>query len=344
MKKWVKTVLGLLIFFLTVAFSVSVSMLIFSYVNYKSQGDLTTIAIVMLLVIIFLTVLFSVIDAFRRKFTVSRPVEEILTATEKIASGDFSVRLVPLHKYNKFDDFDLIKENINILCEELGKSEMLKSDFISNVSHELKTPISVIQNYSKMLTLSSVSEEDKKNYVKVIVSASKNLSSLVGNILKLNKLENSVINEKQEVRLDELIAETLFSFEDKIENKNLQIITDIEEIQCQINAGYFETIVSNLISNAIKFTPENGTIKIKLNQEEKNVRFAVEDSGIGISAEDGKYIFDKFYQADKSHSGEGNGLGLALVKKVVANLGGEISAESTLGKGSVFTVVIKNVL
>lgn len=344
MKKWVKNVLGVLIFFLTVAFSVSVAMLIFSYVNYKSAGDKTTIAVVMLLVIIFLTVLFSVIDAFRRKFTVSRPVEEILTATEKIASGDFSVRLVPLHKYNKFDDFDLIKENINVLCEELGKSEMLKSDFVSNVSHELKTPISVIQNYSKMLTLSSVSEEDKKNYVKVIVSASKNLSSLVGNILKLNKLENSVINEKQEVRLDEIIAETLFSFEDKIENKNLQIITDIEEIQGQINAGYFEIIVSNLISNAIKFTPENGTIKLKLNKVGENVRFAVEDSGIGISVEDGKYIFDKFYQADKSHSGEGNGLGLALVKKVVENLGGEISAESTLGKGSVFTVVIKNVL
>ena len=177
-----------------------------------------------LLVVLFLSVLCTILDIFRRKLMIDRPVEQILNATEKIALGDFSVRLYPRHGYREYDEYDLIMDNLNVMAETLGRSEMLKTDFISNVSHELKTPIAIMQNYAQLLQREE-NEETRKQYLDILIATSKRLSGLVSNVLKLSKLENERIQaERSLVRLDESIAEAVIALETKIDLLNCVII------------------------------------------------------------------------------------------------------------------------
>ena len=337
--------LSAITFFLLIAATVTVAMFLYHFVNKSSNGDRTVISIALFLCIIFLSALCTVVDLFRTRFTVKRQVERILEATQRIASGDFSVRLYPKHSPEKYTTYDEIMANLNTMAEELGKSEVLKTDFISNVSHELKTPLAVIGNYAKLLAKADLDGETRVKYAKAVEDASKRLNDLVRNILKLNKLENQkVILEKQVFRLDESLAEILLSFEETIEQKNLQIDVSLEEIKVFSVAGYLEIVWSNLISNAIKFTNDGGRVALTLKKDGGNAVVCVKDSGCGISSSEGKRIFDKFYQGDTSHAQEGNGLGLALVKKAIDVLGGEISVQSEEGKGSTFTVVLKDIM
>ena len=272
---------------------------------------------------------------------IERPLKEILKATEKIASGDFSVRLEPKHPYGSYDEYDLIKEYLNIMVADLSKSEILKSDFISNVSHEIKTPVAVIKNYSVLLEKENDLEK-RAQYRRELVRASNRLSNLVGNILKLNKLENQeLIVEKKAFRLDGALEEAIVAFESQIEKKELEIECDLEEISIVSSESHLEIVWNNLISNAIKFTEKGGKVGVSCKWVDGMATVEISDTGCGIDAETGKHIFDKFYQGDTSHSGEGNGLGLALVKKVIDTLGGEISVKSELGKGTTFTVRLK---
>ncbi len=335
--------LGALIFFITTAAIVSVAVLAYAYADSKSGGDKRIAAVVMLLTILFLASVCTVIDIVRRKLTVEKPVDMILDAAEKIASGDFSVKLEPRHRYGSYDEYDAIMENINIMALELGKSEIMKTDFISNVSHEIKTPLAVIQSYASIMKKSDISAEDREAYADTITDASKKLSALVGNILKLNKLENGVIKpEYEKTSIDGLLVEAVLAFEDKIESKNITLNCDFEEVSLITSKGLLEIVFNNLISNAVKFTENGGKIFVSLKAEGDACIVSVSDNGVGISREAGERIFEKFYQSDTSHSAEGNGLGLPLVKKVIDILGGEISVKSEPGKGSTFTVVIKD--
>lgn len=336
------TAWGFFLFFLTNTVAVSMAIWVYSRLEQKGEKYLT-IALVMLLVILFLTVLFTLIDFIRRRAMVERPAEEILSATERIAAGDFSVRLRPLHSYERYNQYDKIMENLNIMAAELGKSEMLKSDFISNVSHELKTPIAIIRNYANLLKNADLDAATREKYAQTLVTASGRLSDLVTNILKLNKLENEkILPEKERFSLTDSLAEAVLTYEDLIEKKGLEIQTDMDEVEIFSMKSYLDIVWNNLISNAIKFTNEGGRVALKLKKEGDNAIVCVEDSGCGIPPETGKHIFDKFYQGDASHAAEGNGLGLAMVKKVIDILGGEISVESEVGKGSTFKVVLKN--
>ncbi len=272
---------------------------------------------------------------------VDSPTEQILNATEKIASGNFDVKLRPNHTYDKFDQYDVIIQNINLMAEELRKNEVLKADFISNVSHEIKTPLSIIQNYATALQNKNLDDATREKYSQILVSTSKKLSNLISNILKLNKLENNGIIDQEEVDLGELLRECILSFESLFERKKLELKCDINDIKIVTSASYLEIVFNNLISNAIKFTEPGGTITISLKQNADHVTVKVGDTGCGIDSETGKHIFDKFFQGDTSHSSEGNGLGLALVKKVIENLGGEIYVESEVGKGSTFTINLR---
>lgn len=336
--------LGVAAFFTLIAAVVTVAMLLFGYVNEKSGGNRTVIAVVMLLVILFLSLLCTVIDVFRRKKTVDKPVEQILDATERIAAGDFSVRLPIKHEYGKYNHYDCIMDNINTMAEALQKSEILKTDFISDVSHELKTPLTVIQSYATLLR-EEKDEQKREKYAAAVAEAAGRLSVLIGNILQLNKLENqSVLPEKTVVQLDEKLAEVILTFEEKIEQKKVELVCDLQEnIHIFTIESYLDIIFNNLVSNAVKFTNEGGRVEVKLKKEDENVVVIVKDTGEGISPEVGARIFDKFYQADTSHAKEGNGLGLALVKRAIDVLGGEISVQSRLGEGSTFTVKIKEV-
>lgn len=333
-------VVGSVLFFLTDAFIVTVAVLVYALVTERTENQ-NIVAAVMFAVILALTLLCTLIDVIRRHFMGDRRAKRILDATDRIASGDFSVRLEIKHSYRHYDEFDYIMENLNRMTGELAKTEILHADFISNVSHELKTPLAVIQSYASSLQDATLDAETRKKYAQTLVSASKRLTDLIMSILKLNKLEHQELKpEFVKIRLDEMLAEAILRYEEQIDDKKLRLECDLEEVVILSSPEYLEIVWNNLLSNAIKFTDEGGTIGVSLRRRGEKVTVRVSDTGCGISQEVGAHIFEKFYQGDTSHAKEGNGLGLALVKKVIDIIGGEISVESEIGKGSIFTVVL----
>lgn len=336
------TVAGFICFLLTISFNVGMGIFVYSLI----EDDPLYIKIIAVIVLIFLSAtICTIIDYIRRKIMIERPLNEILNATKLITKGNFKVRLIPHHSYESLDEFDLIKVNLNKLAEELSKSEILKTDFIANVSHEIKTPLSVIQSYASALKNNNLADDVRKKYLQNLQEACKKLTNLITNILKLNKLENQKIAlEIKKFNLSESITNQILQYEELIDNKEINLECEIEEdIIINSEESYLELIWNNLISNAIKFTEKNGTIKVSLNKQNNYYIIKISDTGCGMDKETGLHIFDKFYQADTSHSKEGNGLGLALVKKVIDILGGTIEVESEIGVGTTFTVTIMEV-
>ena len=232
---------------------------------------------------------------------------------------------------------------INQMAQELSGTETLRTDFIANVSHELKTPLAVMGNYATMLQKPGITEEERCDYAKAISEAARKLAQLITNILKLNKLENQqIFPTPQAFDLSEQLCESLLLFEDAWEAKNLEIETDIQDgVRIQSDPELLSLVWNNLISNAVKFTQPGGTVGVSLKAEEDHITVVVRDTGCGMTPEVGQHIFEKFYQGDTSHATQGNGLGLALVKRVVDILNGEIGVQSIHGKGSTFTVRLK---
>lgn len=335
---------GAVSFFILIAIIMQMAILVYDYIRERTS-NVTWIAILILIEIIILASFCTVFDWIRRKITVDGPTKKILDATEKIAEGDFSTRLEIKHEYGKYNQYDFIMENLNKMATELEKNQVLKTDFISNVSHEIKTPLAVIQNYATLLQDESLDSETRKTYTKTLIGATKRVTDLITNILKLNKLENQEIQEKHEVfDLTEALSESVVEFEPLIEKKNIELNCNFDDAKIYSSKSLLEIVWNNLISNAIKFTPSGGKIDIVLKRENKNVKISVKDTGVGMTSETGAKIFEKFYQGDTSHSTEGNGLGLALVKKVIDILGGEITVQSEVNKGSTFTILLKGVV
>ena len=338
------SIAGAFILFVLIALVMQIAILVYDYIRQRTDNP-ALIAVLILIVIIVLSTFCTVFDWVRRKITVDKPTKKILQATEKIAEGDFTTRLEITHEYNKYNEYDLIMENLNKMAVELQKNEVLKTDFISNVSHEIKTPLAVIQNYATLLQDDTLDSETRKNHTKTLIAASKRITDLITNILKLNKLENQEIQEKHErFNLTEALSESVVEFETIIEKKKLELNCDFDDVNIFSSKSLLEIVWNNLISNAIKFTPENGKIDIILKRKGKDAEIKVADTGCGMTSEVGAKIFEKFYQGDTSHSTQGNGLGLALVKKVIDILGGEISVQSEVNKGSTFTILLKDVV
>ena len=343
-----KTVNNYVVFFLTVAFAVSCCMLLFVNTLADSMGlvftqeNIGSAAKVTFLNVLLLTLLFGTIDHIRRKIMVDRPVKLITQATERIMQGDFSVRVAPMHGAG-MEGFNQIGMAINAMATELAGTETLRTDFIANVSHELKTPLAVMGNYATMLQRPGITEEEKTEYAKAIAEATRKLAQLITNILKLNKLENQqIFPQPKEFDLGEQLCECLLVFEDAWEAKHLEIETDMEEdVRIKSDPELLSLVWNNLISNAVKFTSDGGTIGLSLKTEDDDVVVQVRDTGCGMKPEVGQHIFEKFYQGDTSHATQGNGLGLALVKRVVDILSGEITVQSVHGEGSTFTVRFK---
>ena len=343
-----KTVNNYVVFFLTVGFAVSCCMMLFLNVLADSMGlvfDENNIAVAAKLTfgnVLLITFLFGTADYIRRKATVDRPVRQITQAAEKIMQGDFSARVPPIHGAGT-EGFNEIGKAINAMAAELSGTETLRTDFIANVSHELKTPLAVMANLSTMLQRPGITEEEKNEYAKAISEAARKLAQLITNILKLNKLENQqIFPQPQEFDLGEQLCECLLGFEDAWEAKNLEIETDIEDdVRIKSDPELLSLVWNNLISNAVKFTPDGGTIAVSLKTEDHAVIVQVCDTGCGMKPEVGQHIFEKFYQGDTSHATQGNGLGLALVKRVMDILNGEIGVQSAYGEGSTFTVKFK---
>ena len=231
------------------------------------------------------------------------------------------------------------------MAEELGSVETLRTDFIANVSHEMKTPLAVMQNYGTLLQAHDLSEEKRMEYAKGVTDGARRMADMMTNILKLNRLENQQIYPQiTEFDLGEQICEYLLQFESVWEKADIEIETDIaEDVRVRADAELLGHVWNNLFSNAFKFTPSGGTVTVSLNTTDNYAVVKVQDTGCGMTPEVGAHIFEKFYQGDTSHSVQGNGLGLALVKRVIDIMQGEISVESVVGKGSVFTVKIRRI-
>lgn len=292
--------------------------------------------------VLLLSVLFTAIDALRRKYTVQKPVERIVAGAEKMIQGDFSVRIPRQTSLVLEDPFQDIIDCFNHMAQELQSVETLRTDFIANVSHEMKTPLAVMRNYGTLLQAPDLPEEKRLEYAKGITDGSRRLADMMTNILKLNRLENQKIFPKREsYDLGEQLCQCLLEYETLWEQEDIAIETEIQEgVTIQADQELLSLVWNNLFSNAFKFTPPGGTVSVRLIADSNQAIVQVQDTGCGMSAQVGSHIFEKFYQGDTSHSIQGNGLGLALVKRVVDILQGEISVESTLGEGSTFTVKV----
>ena len=348
LRQVLQTVNNYVVFFLVVGFAVTCCMLLFLNTLAATMGlaftteNIASAAKLTFWNVMLITLLFGTIDYIRRRIMVDRPVRIITEATEKIMQGDFSARIAPMHGAG-MEGFNQIGAAINKMAQELSGTETLRTDFIANVSHELKTPLAVMGNYAAMLQCSGITEAEKKDYARAISEGSRRLAQLITNILKLNKLENQQIFPQTEVfDLGEQLCQCLLGFEDAWEEKKLEIETDIQDdVRIQSDPELLRLVWYNLISNAVKFTSEGGTVSLTLKAEGSSVNVQVRDTGCGMKPETGRHIFEKFYQGDTSHATQGNGLGLALVKRVVDILSGEISVQSIYGQGSTFTVKFK---
>ncbi len=348
-KKILLSLYHYLCFFLFMAFVITCCTMLFVNTMQNSMGiefteeNINTAAKLTFWNVALISFICTIIDAARRKITIDRPVKKIIVAAEQITKGNYDVRVPKLRLSHQANGMDEIAECFNKMAEELSGTETLQTDFIANVSHELKTPLAVMQNYGTLLQSPDLSEEDRLHYAKGVSEACRRLAGLITNILKLNKLENQQIYPTaKDYSLSEQLCECFLAFENVWESKEIEIDTDIEDdIIINADPELLSLVWNNLFSNAFKFTENGGKVSVSLTTEGNFAIVRVSDTGCGITPEVGKHIFDKFYQGDTSHATQGNGLGLALVKRVVDIMQGEISVESVPGEGSTFTVKIR---
>lgn len=331
------------LFFSIIAFVITCTFLLFGSSVSLAEEDVRTFAPAVFFNIFALTVLFVIVDTLRRRFTVDRPTREIQRGLKRLMKGDFDARISVSHVINRENKFQELADSINLLAEELSGVETLRTDFIANVSHEMKTPLAVMQNYGTLLQAPELSDEKRIEYAKSVTEGSRRLAELMTNILKLNRLENQqIFPESHEYNLGEQLCECLLQFETVWESSEIDIETDIaESVTVLADEELLSLVWNNLLSNAFKFTDRGGRVSLTLEADENYATVKVSDTGCGMSAEVGAHIFEKFYQGDTSHATRGNGLGLALVKRVVDILHGEIGVESRQGVGSTFTVKIR---
>jgi len=348
-KRYLKAFNNYLVFFLIAAFLVTCCIMLFTNALMDSldivltEENLQSAAKLTFANVILLSLIFTIFDALRRKFTVERTARRIADAAKKIVAGDFGVRVPIPSKFGNDENFREIVDCFNRMAQELSGVETLRTDFISNVSHEMKTPLAVMQNYGTMLQQPELAEKERLEYAKVIAGTCRRLAGLITNILKLNKLENQqIFPVAEEYDLSEQLCESLLQFEVQWDEKNIEIDTDIaQEVPIRADAELLSLVWSNLFSNAFKFTAPGGKVSVSLTADETFAIVTVTDTGCGMTPEVGAHIFEKFYQGDTSHATRGNGLGLALVKRVVDILRGEIGVQSAAGRGSTFTVKIR---
>ncbi|MGN0553805.1 MAG: ATP-binding protein [Oscillospiraceae bacterium] len=291
---------------------------------------------------LLVAVVLTLYTGWRVKRTYEIPMQELAKAASKVAHGDFSVYIPTINTADKTDYLDVMIMDFNKMVEELGSIETLKTDFFSNVSHEIKTPLAVIQSNAELLQREELSKEQQKECTDTILVATKRLSNLITNILKLNKLEKQAISpEPKRYDVCAQLCECALQFENVWEEKNIEFEADLEDrTYIEADEELMAIVWTNLLSNAVKFTPNGGKITLTEKSDGERVIISVTDTGCGMNKQTMKHIFDKFYQGDTSHSTEGNGLGLALVQKIMQISDGTVTVKSSLGNGSVFTVTL----
>jgi signal transduction histidine kinase len=281
--------------------------------------------------------------ALQKRRDFDKPMHQLSTAARQVARGNYSVYLEPRHLPDKADSVDVMFEDFNKMVEALASTDALKDAFIADVSHEVKTPLAVISNHASLLRIDDISVDERKASAEAIIAATGNLSSLVTNILKLNKLENAgILSESAPYDLAEQLADVALAFTDAIEEKGIDFAVELEDRAIVVaDRGMLEIVWSNLLSNALKFTPQGGRITLTQTSEEGTITVTVRDTGCGMDDATLGRIFDKFYQGDPSHASEGNGLGLALALRVIELNSASIHVTSEPDVGSTFSVTLK---
>lgn len=280
--------------------------------------------------------------------SITRPILEMSAAAERIAQGDFDVEL---NEKTFALEIEEMQQNFTVMADELASTELLRSDFVSNVSHEMKTPIASIMGYAALLERPELDDEARLGYAGAIRRSSRRLSSLTDDVLLLSRLENHGGElQREPFDLTEQLRETILLFEPVWSDGERELELDLEEVEFCGNVELLAHVWQNLIGNAVKFSRTGDRVSVRLERlapaaggegdvsGSGGVRVQVADAGVGMSPEECARVFEKFYQADRSHATEGNGLGLALAQRIVEVHGGDIAVESALGRGSVFTV------
>ena len=348
MKRFLLALKRYLVFFLLIAFLTACCISLFSVTLARSlhvqlsQENLSLAAKLTFGNVVILSLLFTAIDFFRRELVIQRSVRHIVQAAQTIVAGDFSVRVKPISRFSSDESFNEIVQCFNRMAEELASVETLRTDFIANVSHELKTPLAAMNNYATLLQAPNLPEEQRVAYAKAIAQRSRQLSRMMTNILKLNKLENQQIYPNcRPYDLSDQLCQSLLQFEDVWESKDIDLDTQIpDRVTISADQELLELVWNNLLSNAFKFTPAGGQVRLCLRQLDQQVAVTIQDTGCGISPNTQSHIFEKFYQGDTSHATQGNGLGLALVRRVVDICQGSIQLTSAPGQGTTFTITL----
>ncbi len=309
----------------------------------SKEFDKSTIALVGALYLLFSCTISTALIYFVKGRVYYNKIKVFCDVADEVANGDFSVR-VPTYFVKPKSEMDFLAVNFNKMLVEISSLENMKNDFIADVSHEIKTPLSVIQGYAEFLQKTGINKEEQQDCINNICVAINNLKNLTSNILKLNKLENQAIIQHEKYSLDEQIRCCVLSMEDIIDEKNIELIAELEEVDITADKGLLEIVWNNLLLNAIKFNKYGGLLRIELASQGTNAVIGISDSGCGMSPQIVEHIFEKFYQGDDSRSSEGNGLGLALVNKVVDLHNGVINVDSEEGKGTKFEIFLPNVV
>ena len=323
---------------MTVLASIIVALLIYTGVLEIGITPLNVGSFVLSLVV--LNTVIGIVLAALLGNVLLKPVNKILNALNGLASGDFSQRLEFRGWVSRNLTIQELTDSFNTMARELEQTEMLRSDFIDNFSHEFKTPIVSIAGFAKLLKKGNLSRDEEKEYLDIIESESLRLSSMATNVLNMTRVENQeILTDVTEYNLSEQIRACVLLLEDKWSRKNLELILDFKEHQIRANEEFMKEVWVNLLDNAVKFTPDYGLIEVAITDEGETLSVAVVNSGKPIPEESLERIFQKFYQADESHATEGNGIGLAIVRKVVDLHKGNLSVESQEGR-TAFTVTL----
>lgn len=266
-----------------------------------------------------------------------KSVQEFIEASNRVANGDFSARVRMRHPA----ELRKLSDNFNRMAEELGGIEVLRTDFINNFSHEFKTPIVSIKGFAEILKDDQLSKEERDEYLDIVISESTRLASLASRVLEFTKIEQqNIVSEKVCFNLGEQIRQCILLLDAKLTQKKICLELNLYDFTIEANREMLSQIWLNLLDNAIKFTSEEGIIRLNMRPLEEAVEVEIIDNGCGISEEAISHIFDKFYQADGSHAMEGNGLGLSMVKKIIELHDGMIECYSQMGKGTMFKVAL----
>ncbi|MGB4660934.1 MAG: HAMP domain-containing sensor histidine kinase [Mobilitalea sp.] len=307
----------------------------------------TGVAVVMCLIVCAFTMILGGVALWHEALYVTNPIKKISEGVKKVSDGDFSVQIkfTKSHKTKKkklySDEIDDLACNFNKMASELNEMDYMRKDFMSNVSHEIKTPVAAITGFSEILLDGGLEETEQKEYLTYLNLESLRLSRLCDNMLRMSRLDHQIIVDRnQKVMVDEQLRSCIINLGEKWSEKGIEF--DLQLDKCEIFSDYdlLFQIWTNLIDNAIKFSKQGGTIWINAGMEGDFLNVTIRDAGIGISAEKQNKIYDKFYQSEESHKKQGSGLGLSIVKRILELLEGSISHVSEEGQGTTMTVRI----